>query len=212
MKQGTVQQVVKPDAASRPVSVNLLPEAVRVAQVGRRRMEAWAAVLALAAMMAGGVWLWSRTRNAELRHVRAVLAEGLADIRLQEKQRLALAARAEVLAKRQSILDQMRARESWATRLAELAAAVPDQAVLCRIETVAAARKPAAGAASGEAPWGPPPVDVQLEGYAADHQVLASFLHRLQASGTYREVWLVRSSAAKTGPAECLDFAVVCRR
>jgi hypothetical protein len=171
-------------------------------------------VFALVLLTAGSVWFWSHRRNAEIHHVRAILTDEFADIRREEKQRAALAARAEVLRKQQAVLDEMRAGESWAARVAELAAAVPDQAVLRRIETVSARQKSPSSppVASANLGTGPPATEVQLEGYAADHQVLATFLHRLQASGAYREVWLVRSSAAKNGPGECLDFAITCRR
>ena len=188
--------------------INLLPESAWLSYTGRRRMRRWLSVLSLTTVLVGLVWLWSHNRGVELRHTRTALIEEQSDIRIERKQTIALAARAEVLRKQQAILATMRTDESWATRFAELSHAVPERLALKRIELSPAAR---AIRAEATVPVDPG-TEVRIEGYAADNLVLATFLHRLQESGSYREVRLVRSAAARDGRPECLDFSIACRR
>jgi cell division ATPase FtsA len=195
--------------------VNLLPESARLVQAGRRRLRRWASALSVAMLVVAGVWFWSRDRSAELGHVQAALAEETVDIRHERKRAAGLAARAEVLRKRLEVFDTMRADESWAERLAELAQAVPEQVVLRRIEVMPTRNlAPLESRVSGESAGaaGPAGVEVQIEGLAPDHLVVATFLHRLQVCGAYEEVRLVRSAAAVEGGSGPLDFAIACRR
>ena len=199
----------------KPTLINLLPESAWLSYTGRRRMRRWLSVLSLTTAMVGLVWLWSHNRGIELRQTRAALTEEQSDIRVERKQTIALAAQAEMLQKQRAILTAMRAEESWATRFAELSYAVPERLALKRIELSPAARaNDRTTKTSREKATVPvdPGMEVQIEGYAANNLVLATFLHRLQESGSYQEVRLVRSAAARNDQSECLDFGIACRR
>lgn len=194
------------------VRINLLPEALRVVQVARRRRRHWLAMLAVAAVTVGGVWLWSRTRTVELERLRATLLAEQAHIRQEQKHGAMLAARMEVLDRRQAALDAMRATESWSTHLGELAVTVPDQVVLRSIQILPVETRAAAESSTHNESTTRVGTAVQIEGYAADHRVLAAFLSGLQEANLFHEISLVRSAAAPGSASGCLGFGIACRR
>lgn len=188
--------------------VNLLPESLRRRWIRQRRRRWWSAALAAAALLSGVGWQAERRLAQEVRQARAVLAETAGQIRFEEQQAAVLAARADDLRKRRAVLDAMRAADSWARRLGDLAAAVPEQVVLTRIHLVPAANRPAAKEASA----GAPPFELRIEGYATNHQALAQFMRRLQERPAYADVSLVKSATQSLGSAETLAFDLACRR
>ena len=200
------------DAIALVARVNLLPETAWLAQAGRRRLWRWAGVVATLGAVGVFAWLWGGSRGFEIDKVRSMLGEELVRTRQEQKLSVALAARAEVQRTRQAVLETMRAGESWAARLAELAAAVPDGIVLKRIQVVSTKTPTPARGVEEASPAGPAKVEIRIDGYATDHLVLAALLHRLEEGGTYREVRLVRSAAAEQHASGCLDFGLVCQR
>ncbi|MBU0641579.1 MAG: PilN domain-containing protein [Planctomycetes bacterium] len=195
--------------------VNLLPESERLRQTARRRQRVWGGLVVLVALLAGATWQWSRHCGSETTYVRTALADMRQRVRAAEKEAAALAAQTEVLHKQQASLDAMRATESWSQRLAELAAAVPEGAMLTLIRSGQATRtigpskggRPAAPALSAAAT-----PEMQVEGLALSHEALATLLTRLQQTGTYQTVRLVRSISEPIGSLTALDFGIVCRR
>ncbi|MFH1747147.1 MAG: PilN domain-containing protein [Planctomycetota bacterium] len=194
--------------------VNLLPENLWLAQIGRQRRRRWFTVLALSLVSIGLVWGWSYSRTGEIERLDTMLTDELSHTRQEQKQSAVLAARIEILGRRQAALDAMRAKEVWSTHLSKLALAVPDQVVLKRIHTQPL-KQPVASKAGTRLET--TTVErtgsvVCIEGFATDHLVLATFLRHLQESRSFREVNLVKSATPPNSAVDCLDFGITCLR
>lgn len=203
--------------------VNLLPQSVRIRLVSRRRTRAWTILVLAVALIGVGVWEWTRLQTANIRTTRARLDEVKDRLQIERDTSLQLARRAAQLQERQQSLTAMCASESWSRRLAELAALVPQEVVLTRIEIMPPGkfqRSPQAAARRQKKqniqpnPTNPatPGVELHIEGLAAEHITLADFLRRLDESGRYRDVRLVRSNSEAGSHGAWLSFGVACRR
>lgn len=215
---------------ARCVRVNLLPASVRLRTAERRRRRFWTLLGAALVVCAGAGWGAARSLSSEARTLRTRTARVQLQIRDEERRIQTLLTQLEQVRQRAGLLACARASDSWSARLAELAAALPEQAVLSRLQvtspavasttaTPAAAPGGAKGGTAGGATRAPTaPVvaggpqasaRVQLDGYATDHAALARFLQRLEDAGGYRDVRLVRSTSEAGG---ALLFGVECWR
>ncbi|TWT41170.1 Fimbrial assembly protein (PilN) [Phycisphaerae bacterium RAS1] len=200
-------------SAGSATTINLLPQSIRLRAVIRRRSRTWMAVLSVtaAAVLAAGQWSWQVTRDAAAQR-KALLTQR---VRMRESQRAAAAAqlRHDALLREERALLHLRTRDSCAALLLAIAEAVPDEAVLRRVQWQAAAAVPSQRAPTS-APAGPPPVEtsVRIEGYAASYEAVTRLLERLSSGGAFREVRLAGSGDEGLQGARVTSFAVVVRR
>jgi hypothetical protein len=202
--------------------VNLLPEAEQLKLRARQRRHFWIIALVIASAAALLTWQWCSRYEEAVREARASLTEARHRLGQEERQAGALAARAAALRKQQALLARMQTPERWSQRLGEVARALPAQATLTRLHVQAAAGGPAVSPAGNGAGQGPrkslevPPaateIELRLEGMAADHAILATFLRRLQETGAYGRVNLVHSINQAVGNNQALSFGITCRR
>lgn len=197
------------------VRVNLLPAKVRLELARRHRRRGWSLV-ALTVLAVGALgWQWSSRYADEARTLRVALGDARTRVRQKMKKRGSISARVEALRNQLRTIEAMSTDTSWAQNLAALARAVPQGALVTRLG-VSPARPARAASAVGRSKTAgsdPDPLEeIVVEGYAADHLVLAHYLRELQSSGLFRQVRLLRSASEPLGTGTALKFGVSCRR
>jgi Tfp pilus assembly protein PilN len=222
----TLVRLTDPATATRGPAVarvNLLPEAARVRLVTRRRTRCWCAAAGMAALLTFVGWRVSSHTSTELEAAQRQLAAVQAQIRNESRRAAALAARIRIARERRALLAGVCTAQTWAPHLAQVALAVPPDAYLTRITidaTRTAAPPPSTRASAtreAPAPATPPasplPVhELHIDGVAADHAAVTTFVANLQQAGCFQSIELARSTASGSGPARVLEFAIVCRR
>jgi Tfp pilus assembly protein PilN len=198
--------------------VNLLPEALRLRHVVRRRVRGWSISVFAMAVLFGLGWHIVNSEARELRDIRALLREERAGIRREQQRTSQIVKRAEDLRFQEQILQALRRKQSASVKLALVASSLPDNALLRHIEfaVVSDAAKPNTPAPIGGKPGKPalpappPPRELRVEGFAADYEVLAGFLRKLKSS-LADEVQLVKSNAEPLGKSTGFEFGIACR-
>lgn len=193
-----------------PTAINLLPQAIRLRAVLRRRSRAWMLTLGItaAATLAAWQWSWQVKRDGAAQR-KSLLTQ---QVRLREAQRSVAAAqlRHDALERQQRALLALRARDSCTALLLAIADALPDAAALRRVQWSAAPspglQRPPAGATA------PTESVIRIEGYAASYDVVTRFLTRLRGADLFREVRLSGSGEELIGNARVNSFVLVGRR
>jgi Tfp pilus assembly protein PilN len=212
------------------VGVNLLPERTRCRLTERRRGITWMAINGLAALIGFGTWQFARDSLDGVSRERAHVAQQWQRVRREERISGGLNARLVLLQREYAALQALRPAETWATRLARLAQAMPEEALLTSVNVPptpvapAAATPPRTGPAArtgtpartpspaAATPARPPAPPVTLCGYAKDHARLAALLRRLTEEGGFAEARLVRSAAEGAGEQSVIQFEISATR